>query len=288
MNINTKRMDHEFDTVYQPLVSWLVERFDKQKGPLVVGISGAQGSGKSTCAQYLESTIGNGFDLNVVTFSIDDIYLTRSERMKLAEDVHPLLKTRGVPGTHDLNLGSKLIHQLRGRGGVGVTALPTFNKAIDDRNPECQWRTCRCPVDIIIFEGWCVGARPQDETELHEPVNALERECDPDGIWRQYVNQRLQSDYRKFWEELDVLIMLKIPDFDYVFKWRRLQERKLIETMKSSEFEKKGRGMSDEELKKFIMHYERLTRVMLAEMPARADALLTLNENHNICKMTLN
>ena len=98
------------NTLYLPMASWLAAR--QQNSPLVVGINGAQGSGKSTLTKILSMLLSQGFDKNVVSISIDDLYLTRAERQQLAEDIHPLFLTRGVPGTHDVELGKSILMQL--------------------------------------------------------------------------------------------------------------------------------------------------------------------------------
>lgn len=156
--------------------------------PLVVGICGAQGSGKSTLVARLAQRLDR-----VATLSLDDLYLTRAEREALARDVHPLLRTRGVPGTHDIDLGMAVMASLD-RGAA--VRLPRFDKAIDDRSPETSWPTAAANTRVMLFEGWCVGALPQESEALAEPANALEREEDRDGTWRRYVNDMLAGPYR--------------------------------------------------------------------------------------------
>ena len=91
------------DDHYSPLAEWVVAR--RQPGKtLFLGINGAQGTGKSTLADYLRLALEIEYDWHVAVLSIDDFYLTKAERTQLAEDVHPLLVTRGVPGTHDIQM----------------------------------------------------------------------------------------------------------------------------------------------------------------------------------------
>lgn len=255
---------------YLPLALWLSEQ--RRSGEtLVVGLCGGQGSGKSTLTAFLQR-VWSQLDLRSAGFSLDDIYLTRNERRELARRVHPLLQTRGVPGTHDVSLGLDTIASLSGRRGAGEVAIPLFDKSSDDRAPESQWPRRHAPVDILLFEGWCVGARPWQNAE--QPVNALERREDPDGTWRNYVNGRLRGPYRELFAQLDLLLMLKVPDMACVLEWRRLQERKLRA--------RGGGGMEDAEIERFVQHYERVTRNLLREMPARADCVLELGRDHRI------
>ncbi|WP_156397239.1 MULTISPECIES: hypothetical protein [unclassified Sphingomonas] len=221
--------------------------------------------------------------LSMAILSIDDVYLTRVERQLVGERVHPLLQTRGVPGTHDIQLAGRVIEQLLQAGPKALTALPAFDKARDDRAPAGQWPMVRGRPDIILFEGWCVGARPQDGASLAKPVNAMERAQDADGRWRAFVNEQLSGPYRELFDRLDMLIMLKAPAFESVFGWRREQERKLAATIGEDRGEGRGRHvMDDAELRAFISHYERLTRHILAEMPDRADLVVALNDDRSV------
>jgi D-glycerate 3-kinase len=240
-------------------------------GPaFVVGICGPQGSGKTTTVRVVAALL-EAQGLTVATLSLDDLYLPRADRGALARDVHPLLRTRGVPGTHDVALGLAV---LDGLAGEGETALPRFDKAADDRAPVEAWRVVAGPVDIVLFEGWCVGARPEPAEALAAPVNALERERDPDGAWRVHVNAALAGPYRALFARLDLLVLFTAPDFETVLTWRLEQEAKLRERLAATA---QGGAMTDDEVAVFVQHYERLTRHIAREMPARADLVTTLD-----------
>jgi len=243
-------------------------------------MNGAQGTGKSTLSKVLALALEHEHQLSCAIISIDDIYLTRQERVQLSEDVHPLLKTRGVPGTHDVSMGIDLIKQLKHSKPV---QLPVFDKAIDDRAPEEKWISCDTPVDIILFEGWCVGALAQQPQELANPCNSLEESEDKDAAWRTYANQQLAGPYRELFNLIDRLVMLKAPDFECVYQWRSTQEEKLRQRTADLGLHSNS-IMNDEQIKRFIMHYERLTRWMFEEMPERADCVLELNHDHNIVR----
>jgi len=247
--------------------------------PLSLGICGAQGSGKSTLAAALAALLG-ARGLTVAALSLDDFYLTRAERAQLARDVHPLLATRGVPGTHDVPLATRTFAQL---AKAGDTALPSFDKAIDDRRDPAQWPRVRGPADVVLFEGWCVGARPQTAAALATPINALERDEDAGGQWRRTVNDALAGPYRPLFDGFDRLLLLQAPSFEVVFEWRREQEQKLARKLAASGGD--GNALMDEaQLARFIAHYERLTRHILEEMPARADILFTLDSRRHLTR----
>lgn len=252
---------------------------------VVVGINGAQGSGKSTLALFLEEWLKRESGLSCVRMSLDDVYLGREERRALARSVHPLLATRGVPGTHDVGLALELLDALTDRTTSRTMRLPVFDKALDDRARPEAWRRVDAPADVVLFEGWCVGAQPQAAGRLAEAVNELESVEDADGVWRRYVNDRLRTDYADLFGRLDALIMLRIPDFEKVFEWRRLQERKLRERLASEAADgRASRTQTDEQLRRFISHYERLTRHMLESLPGHADTVIDIDEEHGLVR----
>lgn len=247
-----------------------IETEAARPGGVVVGVCGAQASGKSTLTAVVKRLL-EAAGLNVALFSLDDIYLTRAERQILAREVHPLLATRGVPGTHDVVWGQALLSDLR---RPGQTLLPAFDKARDDRKLGALFEGS---ADVVLFEGWCVGARPQEPAALAQPVNGLERDLDPDGAWRIYANTALAGPYQGLFSRLDLLVLLQAPGFEAVLDWRMEQERKLRERLVRDGGDA-SRVMSDAQVETFIAHYERLTRWILEEMPRRADIVVRLDK----------
>ena len=254
------------DQYWRPLSEDIAERYAGR--PLIVGINGAQGSGKSTLCKFLEVLLVEHNQIGV-TVALDDLYLTRAERLEAARDHHPLFATRGVPGTHDVARGMAILDRLL----AGKDAeLPIFDKAADDRSSET--RQVKGPVQVVLFEGWCVGAAPQTAAQLRDPANELERSEDPDATWRLEVNRRLATDYAELFARIDLLIMLQVPDFAAVRANRRLQEQKLGASNPG------GPAVMDEAaLERFLARYQRLTEWMFAEMPARADILVEIDHD---------
>lgn len=236
---------------------------------VVLGICGAQGSGKTTLVAALAEQLA-GAGRRVASLSLDDLYLTRAERQRLAREVHPLFATRGVPGTHDVPLGLETIAALE-RGEPA--SLPRFDKSRDDRAPKADWPLAPAGTEVLLLEGWCLGARPQ--TDVTRPINALEAAEDPDGIWRAYANAALAGDYQRLFARIDSLVLLAAPGWEVVANWREQQE---------AELRKKGgpQVMDADQVARFIQHYERLTRWILEEMPARADLTVRLGPQREV------
>ena len=278
----------QLELLYLPLAAWLQARRAGGRATRVIGVCGAQGSGKSTFCRLLALVLREAFDETAVTLSIDDLYETRERRAELARELHPLFATRGVPGTHDVALGLSTIRALTAAHREQPVPLPEFDKATDTRRPPEQWHCHRGPAASVLFEGWCVGALPQSEEALVEPVNALEREEDADGVWRRTVNERLRGEYRQLFALIDVLILLRVEGMHQVIEWRRLQEHKLAAAVAARPGNGSTRIMSDAEVDRFVMHYERLTRHILAEMPARADIVFDLDSSHSAARVHIN
>ncbi len=238
--------------------------------PLLLGLAGAQGSGKTTLAARLAARLtADGHPALAV--SIDDFYLTRARRLALARNIHPLFAARGPPGTHDIPL---LLHTLdRLRAGQSLM-LPRFDKLADDRLPPQQWQAAP-PLACLILEGWCIGARPQPAALLATPVNALEADEDPSGIWRRTINTALAGQYQSAFARLDALAFLAAPDWETVPRWRAEQEATLSR-------QQHRRGMNQAAIVRFCAHYERLTRWQLATTPARADLTLRLDAGRRV------
>ena len=246
---------------------------ETKRRPFVLGLCGAQGSGKSTLAEGLAARFERGGTKTAV-LSIDDLYNTKAAREQLACEIHPLLRTRGVPGTHDVALGTDAIAAL---DGGKPARLPRFDKGRDDRAPETEWATADVDTELLILEGWFVGARPDDPAALVEPVNPLERDEDAGGAWRDHVNRTLADEYQRLFGRIDFLILLAAPGFEIVRQWRIEQEHKLRDRVGAD-----APGvMSDEQVGRFIQHYERITRHILKEMPGRADFVVRLAEDRS-------
>ncbi len=243
--------------------------------PLRIGVSGAQGSGKTTLATLLPRLLAS-WGVRAASLSVDDFYLSRSRRLELAETVHPLLATRGAPGTHDLDLLVSVLDELTRAGDGDSVSLPVFDKSVDDRIEPSAWNGGR--PDLILLEGWFVGIAPQAQAELEPPINSLEAEEDADGVWRRFVNDRLAEHHARVFAPLQRLIFLCAPDFDSVYRWRGLQEERLRESA--------GAGgsaiMNEAQLRRFIGHYERLTRHGLATLPDATDWMFVLDESQQI------
>lgn len=237
--------------------------------PPVFATCGLQGTGKSTLAAQI-AALAHARGLRAATLSIDDFYLTHAQRRQLARDVHPLLATRGPPGTHDVALALRTLDVLRAGESI---ALPRFDKLADDRLPESRWERIDGPVDLAIFEGWFLATPPEEETALAEPINALERDEDARGTWRHWCNAALARDYPALWARIDTLWFLQPPGFEVVSEWRWQQEAALQAGDMSRP------AMDRTQVERFIQHFERVSRQALRTLPAIADETIPLDSN---------
>lgn len=271
------RFQQHAERWFFPLAENIVMHQSGANRPLLVGVNGAQGSGKSTLSDLLVHLFEHHYKLHAVALSIDDFYLTRKERSSLSENTHPLLITRGVPGTHDTALAIQVIKDLIAK--KLPVAIPRFNKATDDRYAESD--IIEEPVDIIILEGWCVGSEPQLDSELLVPVNALEAEQDKEGVWRQYVNEQLTRQYQQLFSMVDIWVMFKAPNFDCVYQWRLEQEEKL-----RAKVGDKQHVMSPEQVAMFIQYYQRITEHTLLTLPSKAHFIYHLDQYRQITQLS--
>ena len=275
-----KNKDQMIKSHIIPLCFWINNK-RKDKKTLLVGLAGGQGTGKTTISTLLRLVLVKYFKLQVFKISIDDFYKTRKERILLSKSKHPLLLTRGVPGTHDIQLMVNLFKKVK-KSTFRSINNPKFDKSIDDRCKKNSWFKLKKKPDILILEGWCVGARSEGSRSLNRPINVLEKNADKKKIWRSYVNNQLKSKYSKLFDQLDSLLYLKAKNFKLLKRWRLKQEKKL--KMKSGT-KKNSKIMNEREVETFMMTYQRITQNMFKNAPKYSSAVIDLNENHQIKKV---
>ena len=271
----------QLNNFYLPIGKMINKNFLINKKTKIIGLTGGQGTGKSTISNILKIILQEGFNLNTVIFSIDDFYKTLKERKIMSKKISPLFLTRGVPGTHDTKILFNCIKELK-KSKFKKILIPKFNKAIDDRISKSRWLKVNKKPNIVIFEGWCVGVEPQKKRDLIVPVNILEKDKDKKKIWRNKVNHELKSNYKRIFNLIDKIIFLKVPSFKYVYKWRLLQEKKLRSISKGK------KTMSDNQIKTFIMFYERLTKHMLKNLACKADTVIKIDAKHRLQSIKFN
>ena len=260
-----------------PLCFWISKKSNNKK-PFIVGLAGGQGTGKTTISSIIKIVLEKYFKLEVFKISIDDFYKTREERYRLSKKIHPMLMTRGVPGTHDVQMMLDFFKKSKIKKFKKIM-LPNFNKAIDDRFKKNKWYKINRRPDVIIFEGWCVGARPELLNTMKKPINSLEKTKDQKLVWRNYVNQQLKTKYKKLYSQLNCMIYLKAKNFTLLQKWRLKQERKLwLKAKKKS----KHKIMNKFDVINFMQTYQRITQNMFKNTPKYASIILNLNDNHQI------
>ena len=271
----------QLNKFYLPISEMISKEYSKKKKTIVIGLTGGQGTGKSTISNILKIILKEASRLETVIFSIDDFYKTLNERKIMSKNTSTLFLTRGVPGTHDTRLLYSCIKNLKNKK-FKKFLIPKFDKSTDDRISKKRWLKVKKKPNIVIFEGWCVGASAQKKKDLINPINKLEKQKDDKKIWRQKVNSELKKNYKKIFNLIDKLIFLKVPSFKYVFKWRLLQEQKLRVTAKGN------KTMTDNEISDFIMYYERLTKHMLKDLPRVANTIINIDNKHRLKSIKFN
>ena len=272
-------VDESLPTIYQPVADWVAASHALAERCVVIGVNGAQGSGKSTFCALLKPVLEELHQLKVAVLSIDDVYHTRETRLRLSEDIHPLCQIRGVPGTHDVQLAIQTIDALSASHEHSHVAIPRFDKASDDRKPADHWDVAEGAIDVILFEGWCVGAKSENNNTLKKTINLMEKLVDKKQIWRKYVNQQLKTKYKNLYSQLNCLIYLKAKNFRLLQKWRLKQERKLwLKSKKNSKLKIMKRG----DVINFMQTYQRITQNMFKNMPKYASIIFNLNSHHQI------
>ncbi len=266
-----------------PISFWIAEKGGKKK-PYFVGLAGGQGTGKTTISSIIKIILEKYFKLNVFKISIDDFYKTRKERYNLSKKIHPMLMTRGVPGTHDINIMLDFFKKSKSKNFKKIK-IPNFNKAIDDRFEKKNWYNVNQRPDVIIFEGWCVGARGETNKTLKKPINYLEKANDQKLIWRKYVNTQLKTKYKKLYSQLNCMVYLRAKNFSLLQKWRLKQEHKLwLKTKKNSNHKIMRKG----DIINFMQTYQRITQNMFKYAPKYFSIILNLNSNHQIKSIKYN
>ncbi|HEY8681696.1 MAG TPA: kinase [Rhodanobacter sp.] len=248
-------------------------RIARSRRPYILGLSGLQGSGKSTLARVMRvQAEARGWATEVL--SLDDFYYARSDREALAQQVHPLLRSRGVPGTHEIELMLSVLAAMPQASEKLPVTHPRFDKGRDTRIPPSRWPRVTRPPKLVIVEGWALGIRPQLQVALSAPVNELERTEDADGSWRKWVNKQLRG-YQPLWRKFDALIVLQAPSWEIVSRWRSEQEEHLLARHAPL-------AMDALAMERFLAHFERLSRHALATLPAIADSCVEYDTERHV------
>ncbi|MEY3255311.1 MAG: hypothetical protein RLZZ29_442 [Cyanobacteriota bacterium] len=270
LQIPTQAMLQVLWDLWLPLGMKIASQRQKLGRPLIQGILGGQGTGKTTMSRIL-CLILQELGYSTLSLSLDDLYKTYSDRLTLMQQ-DPRLIWRGPPGTHDIDLGLSVLDQIR-QGNSPVT-VPRFDKSAysgagDRTTPEIVTN-----VDIVLFEGWFVGVLPIDPqafTTAPPPIIT-----DDDRAFARDMNHQLQA-YLPLWQRLDSLIALDPSDYRCSLEWRKQAERKMIVAGKS--------GMNDPQIEEFVNYFWRSLHPELLIKPllisSKVDLVIQVNTDHS-------
>lgn len=282
-NFDFPLLSQQLETLWKfwlPFATQLVESRQQLGRPLVQGILGGQGTGKTTLAKVL-TRIMSFFHYDTLSLSLDDLYKTYSERQQL-QQIDPRLIWRGPPGTHDIELGIQVLDQLRQPLPEQTIAIPRFDKSLwrgagDRISPELV-----TGIDIILFEGWFVGCRPiAPETFDFAPAPIITLS---DQQFAKDMNEQLKN-YIPLWERLDQLMILNPVDYRLSKQWRIQAENNMIAQGKS--------GMSDTEISQFVdyfwkaLHPELFIKPLI-QNPKLVNLIVEINPDHSIGNIFIN
>ncbi len=239
---------------------------------------GSQGIGKSSLINIISKAIEKFYNKKILLLSLDNYYLSKKERLSLSKKVHQLLITRGVPGTHNIKNLLENIKQFD--QNKYPIHLPLFDKLLDDKSGSKKVINKNC--DILFLEGWCCGSSEITKKYLYKNINKLEKFNDTKNIWRNFYNNKLKLEYRKLFNQFDELIFMQTSSFNNVFNWRLKQEKN--NTSKN----KKSKKMSDNEIKNFIQHYEKITKWMMKDLNKKAEIVVKIDKNQKITSVNFN
>ena len=239
--------------------------------PPIVGVAGPQGSGKTTLVKAYAA-----FHPKTAHFSLDDVYLPASYRRLIAQSVHQLFVTRGPPGTHNLTQFNEILDELIEANDSAQIILPAFDKVLDNPVHSSHRPVFRGKPNVILVDGWCLGATAQTEAELAAPINNLETQKDKDGVWRKEINENLAGAYQLTFGRLDAILNLQAPSFAIIHDWRCEQEEGLL-NRDLTETDRLRVGL-------FVQHFERITRHMMSG-GRRADIEVMLDAHRNVTEI---
>ncbi len=246
-------------------------RLQNTISPIIVGISGGQGSGKST----LSSALSKKLEIEKIpsaVLSLDDFYLTKDERKKLSRKIHPLAVRRGVPGTHDTAFLNRVLSFLRKQNYPLPIKIPGFEKGIDDRKPPEFWASITEYPRVVFIEGWCIGAFSKNIAAT--PETEWELNNDPNGIWKKWTKNQAKK-YEEIWKSIDFLIFIEQKDFDQVVDDRWRQEQNILSLNQIHTFQSK------EEVKEFCYLFESWTYQIWKFCKEHANVTLKKDSNFN-------
>ena len=259
-----------------PLAQRLIQTQQQLNRPLIQGILGMQGAGKSTLTAIL-CLILQELGYTSLTLSIDDLYKTYADRQRLQQQ-DPRLIWRGPPGTHDVDLGIEILDRLR---SAQAADIPRFDKSAHQGQGDRSGFESVQAADIVLFEGWFTGLFPLPDKTFETAPNPIQ--TPEDRAFARAMNQSLSA-YLPLWERLDTLIVLQLTNYQLSKRWRMDAERVAISSGKS--------GMGDAEVAQFVDYFwkalhPKLFIPALIQTPQAVELVIDINAEHLPSKIFL-
>lgn len=241
---------------------------------LIIAVSGPQGSGKTTVCKEAASALCDAYHIEAVAVSLDDFYRPHCELKEIAKRGNPLLKHRGLPGTHDTQLLYEFLKAFK--AGAPNLSFPIYDKSLfHGAGDRSGFKELPDKTSVILLEGWMVGFQPVGDKKLQEKGLALLNEqwsVKPELKDLEEIETHLRN-YQAIWGQFDAFVTLVPKELRYIYEWRLQQEHELIA--------KRGIGMTDPEVKGFVDQYMPCYYIYNETLPSKNALKFELDENHH-------
>lgn len=259
----------------EPVFQRLLEDLEQADRPLVVAISGPPSSGKRLLSDFLIQRFAE-LDMTAVEMALNDFSFDARARAEMAEREHPLFAQRGFPGTYDCLAMKNVLAELCAVDNFSPVSIPRFDKVKDKRFPRSDWSIVEEQPKVVILTGWCLGAVPESIEDLSVCLNAVERELDPEGVFRKLVKERISEEQQPLQKLIDRWVLFEAPNTGVVLEWL------LADEAERREQGKPRANRTDSEIHDYVGLIERTLRDVKLSIAYHADFVFELKRDRSI------